>query len=160
MLLGESHATIHKIKLKKSERGGCMAEKLEKRNLYLLAIVGIVAVVGIIVLILGRGSSSTLSTSDISGQAIASSVKPTVGSLYYCTDTDGGNKTTIYGELTYAGKTVGDSCSDETHVTEGMCNVRTYDGSTGKSTFHRVFYQEILCGSWRSPGTCVSGACI
>lgn len=46
-------------------------EKNEKTNLYLLVIVGIVAVVGIVVLVLNSGIGSTsLSSSDVSGQAI------------------------------------------------------------------------------------------
>ncbi len=46
--------------------------KLEKSNLYLLSIVGIVAVVGIVVLVLNGGGSSSLSLSsdDLSGEAL------------------------------------------------------------------------------------------
>jgi len=46
-------------------------EKGEKTNLYLLAIVGIVAIVGVVVLILNSGSTSmsTSSSDDLSGQA-------------------------------------------------------------------------------------------
>lgn len=46
-------------------------EKGEKTNLYLLAIVGIVAVVGIVVLVLNAGSESvTLSSDDLSGETL------------------------------------------------------------------------------------------
>ncbi len=46
--------------------------KEEKTNLYLLSIVAIVAIVGIVVLILNSGAGSvSLSSDDLSGQAIA-----------------------------------------------------------------------------------------
>lgn len=56
-------------------------EKGEKTKLYLLAIVGIVAVVGIVVLILGSGKGTTVSREEtLAGQAISTS--PTSSSFY------------------------------------------------------------------------------
>ena len=52
-------------------------EKGGKTNLYLLAIVAIVAIVGIVVLILNSGSSGiSLSSDDLSGQAIKKTCDP------------------------------------------------------------------------------------
>lgn len=49
-----------------------MAKHGDKTNLYLLAIVGIVAVVGVVMLILNSGTASiSLSENDLSGEAIS-----------------------------------------------------------------------------------------
>ncbi|MBI5072976.1 hypothetical protein HZA99_04105 [Candidatus Woesearchaeota archaeon] len=60
-----------------------IGEKAEKTNLYLLAIVAIVAVVGIVVMILNSAGSTSLSSSDYSGQAlkIGSTSKLSAGKL-------------------------------------------------------------------------------
>jgi hypothetical protein len=136
-----------------------MLAKEEKTNLYLLAIVGIVAVVGIVIVVLGNGQNIDSEDADITGKVISGSSTGIGG----CTDTDGGNETTIYGEVTFAGRTYVDICADETHVTERMCNVkvREYDFNSNeyKTIIYPIFSQTILCGSGRSPGTCSAGAC-
>lgn len=61
-----------------------MAKHDINTGLYLVAIVGIVAVIGLVVLVMNSGSSSLDLSSDLSGDA-------TKGlNIKYCTDTDGG----------------------------------------------------------------------
>ena len=54
-----------------------MAKEGKETNVYLLAIVSIVAIVGIVILVLNIGSSGTVSMSsdDLSGQAVKVSMK-------------------------------------------------------------------------------------
>ena|SRR3989338_77441 len=61
-----------------------MAKQEQKTNLYLLAIVGIVAVVGVVVLVLNAGSGGVYVSDDLSGEAFKSgstSLKPGITSL-------------------------------------------------------------------------------
>ena len=54
----------------------------EKTNLYLLSIVGIVAIVGIVVLVLNSGAGSvSLSTEDLSGEAFKVSATKTLSDI-------------------------------------------------------------------------------
>ena len=126
-------------------------EKSEKINFYLVTIVGIVAVVGIFVLILHSGQSINASSTDVSGQAINPDFLRNNLFGSSCRDTDGGNESTIYGELTYGTTTLVDECSDETHLIERMCNFRSRSPR---------YSQEIECGSPTHPTQCSAGVCI
>ncbi len=127
--------------------------KSEKTNLYLLSIVGIVAVVGVVVLLLNVGRVPTqVSEEDLVGLATSSAT---------CTDTDGGfdylTKGTISGGTwkttgaTYADKT--DSC-----VTSGRKAGMLLEGFCSDST--HGFYVYKSCATVVGAGyVCYDGAC-
>lgn len=133
----------------------------DKTNVYIFSVVGIVALVGIVVLVLGEGNS-TLSTSDVSGQAI-------VPLTSRCSDTDGsfisGDHTTwlsthfddgVYvkgsatGYSTYYGtrKTYEDVCHDKSTLYESWCISST---SVTQRTVYCSDFGDYQC----SDGACV-----
>ncbi len=102
----------------------------DKTGLYLLSIVGIVALVGVVVLILNStSSSSALSTHDFSGQTI--NVRSSVAQIVTCTDSDDGQ------DYKTKGRTSGgsiddlkkDECIDDYSLTEYYCDGKTVESN-------------------------------
>ena len=125
-----------------------------KTSLYLLSIVGIVAIVGIAVLILNAGSSSvSFSTStNIAGQATASVT---------CADTDSGLDYTTQGTISGGTwKTTGRAYADKTDscVTSGSKAGMLLEGFCSDST--HGFYRYTNCATVVGTGSiCQNGAC-
>lgn len=125
----------------------------DKTSLYLLSIVGIVAIVGIVVFILNTSGSTSFSASaNLAGQATASAT---------CSDTDSGFDYTTQGTIsggtwkttgrTYADKT--DSC-----VTSGSKAGMLLEGFCSDST--HGFYVYKNCATVVGTGSvCQNGAC-
>jgi hypothetical protein len=122
--------------------------KLNKTSGYILAIVGIVAVVGIIIMIINNVGSS----SNISGQAIGTKTR-----LLKCSDTDGGenfvSEGTVSGGMWASNSSYSDpmtdNCYGEERLTEFYCNK---DGIHLEVDF-------IYCDSIDSRYTCHDGKC-
>ncbi len=133
---------------------------VEKTNLYILSIVGIVALVGIVVMFFNGsfGSVNISDSADISGQAI--SVSKSSSSSGVCTDTDGGINTAVKGTIkgkwytTDKMKIGTDFCSDSSHIYEYACHAE--DGSSGGVGAY-AYYSKIAC---ESDEFCNDGACI
>ena len=97
----------------------------EKTNLYLLSIVGIVAIVGIVVLVLNSGAGSvSLSTEDLSGEAVGSK------KLVKMSDCKSGEVMTPTGECVsvFAGRIETPKTGSSASAKE--CNEKTCDYST------------------------------
>lgn len=122
--------------------------KSEKTNLYLLSIVGIVAVVGIVILLLQSSEQSVWTDGDIAGQATASAT---------CTDTDGGLAYTTRGTVSGGTwKTTGraytrgtDYCGSSNKVWEYYCSDATH-----------AFVRANDCATVGRGYVCKNGACI
>ncbi len=135
-------------------------EKSEKTNLYLLSIVGIVAVVGITVMLFngGFGSVSIGDSVDISGQVISASEGSSSTSIK-CTDTDGGSDPTTKGGVKGRWYTTNvlrketDYCKDSSTLYEYYCKRRA--GSEYGSEY--AYYVTIVC---EGDELCDDGACI
>lgn len=72
------HASIYRIKFEENKKGCFFMAEKNKTNLYLLGIVGIVAVVWIVALILNYGASKA---TDTTGQALGIGLKKCVKSI-------------------------------------------------------------------------------
>ncbi len=141
---GGSHKYL-KMKLQENKS----MVKSEKINLYLLSIVGIVAVVGIVILILQSSQQSIVWTEgDIAGEATTSTT---------CTDTDDGRVYTTRGEVRGGTwKTTGraytrgtDYCGSSNKVWEYYCSDATH-----------AFVSTKDCATVGADYVCKNGACI
>ncbi len=125
----------------------------DKTNLYLLSIVGIVALVGIVVFILNNSGSTSFSTStNLAGQATASAT---------CSDTDSRLDYTTQGTISGGTwKTTGRTYSDKTDscVTSGSKAGMLLEGFCSDST--HGFYVYKNCATVVGTGSvCQNGAC-